>query len=75
MVAALPAGQLLDGVRGLPACDRGAVVAALVAVSRLAAELGDVLDALDVNPLIAGPTGAIAVDALALPRGGASFPR
>ena len=75
MVAALPAGRLLDGVRGLPACDRGAVVAALVAVSRLAAELGDVLDALDVNPLIAGPIGAIAVDALVLPRGGDSFPR
>ena len=37
-------------------------------MSRLALELGDDLEALDLNPVIAGPDGAIAVDALVLPR-------
>jgi hypothetical protein len=31
-------------------------------------ELGDLLDAFDVNPLICGPSGVVAVDALAVPR-------
>ena len=34
----------------------------------LAADLGDRLDAFDINPLICSPCGAVAVDALALPR-------
>jgi hypothetical protein len=46
------------------------VVEAVLALSRLAVELGDVIDALDVNPLIATPAGAVAVDALVVPRGG-----
>ena len=58
---------LLDGVRGAPAADIGAVVDALVALSTLAVELGDVLEALDVNPLVCGPAGAVAVDALVVP--------
>ena len=37
-------------------------------LSQLALELGDQLEALDINPLICGPTGAIAVDALAIAR-------
>ena len=44
--------------------DLDAVVAAIVAISTLAVELGDRIAALDVNPLIAGPSGALAVDAL-----------
>jgi acyl-CoA synthetase (NDP forming) len=55
---------LLGGVRGNPASDRDAVVDALVALGQLALELGDDLEALDVNPLICGPAGAVAVDAL-----------
>lgn len=70
MLTALPAARLLEGVRGRPPSSREPVVAALVALSRLAEELGDVLDAVDVNPLIATPTGATAVDALVLPRAG-----
>lgn len=63
---------LLDGFRGVPAADVESVVDAVVAVGALAAELGDDLDALDVNPLLAGPGGAVAVDALVLPRTAAS---
>ena len=37
-------------------------------MSQLAVELGGVLDALDINPLICGPSGAVAVDALAIAR-------
>jgi acyl-CoA synthetase (NDP forming) len=68
MVAGLRVGRLLAGVRGAPPADLGAVVRAIVSVSALAAELGDQLTALDVNPLICGPHGAVAVDVLALGR-------
>jgi acetate---CoA ligase (ADP-forming) len=59
---------LLDGVRGAPPADLGTVRDAVVALSRLAADLGHLLDALDVNPLIVGPGGCLAVDALAVQR-------
>lgn len=58
--------RLLAGVRGRPACDRAAVVDAVVALAQLAVELGDTLAAVDVNPLICTPDGAVAVDGLAL---------
>jgi acetate---CoA ligase (ADP-forming) len=64
----LRAGRLLDGVRGAPPADRAAVSRAIAGMSELAAELGDQLAALDVNPLICGPAGAVAVDALAVLR-------
>ena len=59
---------LLHGVRGAPAADMDAVIAAIRGLSQLAIELGDHLEALDINPLICGPHGAIAVDALAVAR-------
>jgi succinyl-CoA synthetase beta subunit len=59
---------LLDGVRGDPAADVDAVASAIAAMSVLADDLGDLLDAVDVNPLIAGPEGCVAVDALVIPR-------
>jgi acyl-CoA synthetase (NDP forming) len=60
---------LLDGVRGAPPANVDALVHAIVAVSWLAHDLGDQLQALDVNPLIVGPSGCVAVDALLIPRG------
>ncbi len=59
---------LLDGVRGEPAADVDSVAEAIAALSVLAAELGDLLDEVDVNPLIGGPEGCVAVDALVIPR-------
>jgi len=56
--------QLLDGVRGAPPADRAAVAAALAALSRLALDLPDHVDALDINPLICTPDGVVAVDVL-----------
>jgi hypothetical protein len=49
--------------------DLGAVADAVARLSVLAADLGDLLDALDVNPLVAGPAGCAAVDAPVLPAG------
>ena len=68
LVDALAARPLLDGVRGRPPADLETVVTCLVRLSALASDLGDELDALDVNPLIAGPDGCVAVDALVVPR-------
>jgi acyl-CoA synthetase (NDP forming) len=68
MLSTLRAARLLAGVRGQPGADLDAAAAAITGLSRLAVELGDVLEALDINPLICGPDRAVAVDALAVPR-------
>jgi hypothetical protein len=68
LVAGLRVAKLLAGVRGAPPADLSAVTRAIAALSLLALELGDELTELDINPLICGPAGAIAVDALAVPR-------
>jgi acetate---CoA ligase (ADP-forming) len=67
MISELRASRLLAGIRGAPPADLDAVSRAITSVSRLAVDLGDELLALDVNPLICGPRGAVAVDALAVP--------
>jgi len=66
MIAATRAGTLLAGYRGAPPADRAAVVAALLAAGRMAADLGDAIDALDINPFVALPEGkgGCALDAL-----------
>jgi acyl-CoA synthetase (NDP forming) len=69
MLGRLRVAGLLAGVRGQPAADTGAIATAVVAVSAIASELGDHLEALDINPLICGPGGAVAVDVLAVRRG------
>jgi hypothetical protein len=58
---------LLDGVRGEPPADLEALVRAVVAMSWLAHDLGDRIDALDANPVICGPNGCVAVDSLVVP--------
>ena len=68
MIGGLRAARLLAGVRGAPPADTAAVIRAITGLSALAIELGDELAALDVNPLICGPAGAVAVDALAVRR-------
>jgi acyl-CoA synthetase (NDP forming) len=63
----LRAAALLAGARGQPPADSGAIARAITGLSALATELGEALAALDINPLICGPAGAVAVDALAVP--------
>jgi acyl-CoA synthetase (NDP forming) len=70
MLSRLRAARLLAGFRGRPPADLGAIAAAITAVSTIAGELGGALAALDVNPLICGPAGAVAVDVLAEPATG-----
>lgn len=59
-------GRLLQGFRGRPPADIDALAGALVRVSQLAVDLGDVVAALEVNPLMVLPRGqgVRAVDAL-----------
>ncbi|MFZ0173299.1 MAG: acetate--CoA ligase family protein, partial [Acidimicrobiales bacterium] len=64
----LTARAVLEGVRGAPPADVDAVAAAVIALSVMAVELGEVIEALDVNPLRCGPFGALALDALVVPR-------
>ena len=66
MVGETRAAALLAGVRGRPAGDLDAVVDTVLAVQRLALELGDAVSELDINPLLVRPRGrgAVAVDAL-----------
>ena len=61
--------RLLDGVRGKPPANVDAVAEALARFSVLAATLGDAIAEIDVNPMIAGPDGCRAVDALVVARG------
>ena len=68
VLARLRLAAVLAGARGQLPADLGAIAHAIVALSGLACDLGDVLDALDINPLICGPSGAVAADVLAVPR-------
>jgi acetyl coenzyme A synthetase (ADP forming)-like protein len=55
------AARLVDGWRGAPAPDRVALEDLLHRLSRLAVDFPEVAE-LDLNPVLAGPTGCIAVD-------------
>jgi acetyltransferase len=58
--------RLLAGYRGSPALDVDAVADAMVGLGRLAADLDDTLESVDVNPFVALPQGqgGFALDAL-----------
>jgi acetate---CoA ligase (ADP-forming) len=64
MLGELRGSALLDGVRGSSAANRAALVDTLMKMQRLAVDLSDDVLEVDVNPLLAGPEGAVAVDAL-----------
>jgi acyl-CoA synthetase (NDP forming) len=67
MVDRLEIRPLLDGARGRPASNLDALANSIVALSWLAHDLGDHLEALDANPVICDPSGCVAVDALVIP--------
>lgn len=62
MLERLKGGKVLDGVRGRPAVDKAKLAALIAAVSRFGAAAGGGLAELDLNPVLAGPDGAVAVD-------------
>jgi hypothetical protein len=67
LIDRLEARPLLDGVRGRPAASVVALARSMARLSLLAQDLGDLIGALDVNPIIVGPRGCVAVDALVEP--------
>jgi hypothetical protein len=59
---------LLRGFRGAPPADRATLKQCLLNMARLAADLGDVLEAVEINPLLAREGDALALDALVVLR-------
>lgn len=55
---------LLEGYRGRPGADTGALVMVLEAICAYVTENSETLEELEINPLICTPTGAVAADAL-----------
>jgi acyl-CoA synthetase (NDP forming) len=66
MLAELRGARLLDGYRGSAPVDRAALAEAIARIGDAALALGPGLAALEVNPLLATPAGAEALDALAI---------
>jgi acyl-CoA synthetase (NDP forming) len=70
LVDQLKGAALLDGVRGAPPADRTALAEVIAAVSRFAADHADLIDEIDLNPVIvhAQGEGLTIVDALIVKR-------
>jgi acyl-CoA synthetase (NDP forming) len=64
MLGALKGQALLTGFRGKARADVEGLVDTICRLSELAHDLRDVIDQIDVNPVIAATSGVIAVDAL-----------
>ena len=64
LIDGLQIRPILGGVRGAPAADLDGLARAVSRLSVLAGDLGDLLAALDVNPVIVSADGCLAVDAL-----------
>ena len=59
---------MLDGRRGFPPADLPALQRAISRLSVLAEDLGDLIAEMDINPVIVSNSGAVAVDAVVVPR-------
>jgi acyl-CoA synthetase (NDP forming) len=70
MIASTRGAKLLAGARGRPPGDVNALVDVIMRMQRLAFEVGDEIDELDINPLMVLPRGrgVVAVDALVVGR-------
>ncbi|MFZ5584763.1 MAG: acetate--CoA ligase family protein [Thermodesulfobacteriota bacterium] len=64
MLDGLKGAALLKGFRGRPKANRAAVLSVIMQVSNLMASVPEILE-LDLNPVLVGPGGAVAVDARA----------
>jgi acyl-CoA synthetase (NDP forming) len=60
--------RLLDGFRGAPRTDLDLLSLVIARFSVLAADLADVVEEIDINPLICAGSTIVAVDALVVPR-------
>ena len=68
MVRSLKSSPLLDGYRGTTRVDLDRLVELICLVSELAFDLRDIIQEVDINPVIAGAGGVVAADALVVPR-------
>jgi acyl-CoA synthetase (NDP forming) len=68
MIDGIRGRAMLDGVRGAPPSDIDALADALSKLSVFAATNAESVETIDVNPFIVLPKGAVAVDALIIPR-------
>lgn len=64
MLASLKGHALLTGFRGRPGVDIDRLVDTICRLSEFAHDLRDIVDQIDVNPVIVSSSGAIAADAL-----------
>ncbi len=64
MLASLKGHALLTGFRGKPGVDIDRLIDTICRLSELAHDLKDVVDQIDINPVIVGANGVMAVDAL-----------
>ncbi|MDA8400949.1 MAG: acetate--CoA ligase family protein [Actinomycetota bacterium] len=68
MIFELKGSRLLQGYRGAPKADIGALASCIMKVQHMALDLADELVELDVNPLCVTHDTAVALDALAVSR-------
>ena len=68
MIDEIRGRPVLDGVRGAPGVDIDALASALSRLSVFAAAWPDGIESIDINPFVALPDGAVALDALIVPR-------
>ncbi|MGH9297579.1 MAG: acetate--CoA ligase family protein, partial [Acidimicrobiales bacterium] len=64
LLGRLSVKELLDKPRGGEKADIGSIERAVVAMSQIALELGDIVEALEINPLRCTPRGCVALDVL-----------
>lgn len=64
MINQLKIKPLLEGIRGAQVCDKQALAEAFASFSLLAHDLGDVIEEMDINPIIISSTGCVAVDVM-----------
>jgi succinyl-CoA synthetase beta subunit len=69
LLETLRGSEVLNGARGSAGVDRASVIKALVRLSELGSDYRHELEEIDINPIIAGPGGAVAVDGLVVLRG------
>lgn len=74
MLAQTRISKLLAGYRGSATFDEAAVISALMALGRIAEDLGDMIESVDINPLVAlkDGNGTAVLDALFVLRPGAA---
>ena len=68
MIDEIQGRAMFDGVRGAPPADIDALADALARLSVFAAENADRIETIDINPFLVLSDGAVAVDALIVPK-------